>query len=434
MVMLWLSLFAAIWLFEEPSRRANEMLHNARERVAREVVCDPLFWVCAILIIIVFIRWMNNGIAMAYDAENLFWYIKKPALEYMPGAVEDRGFLEFATLISVTVILMGIRHALGKSARIGFLFSSSLYASIAAVVASFCLFFGQKGAAAAARGDIAAQTCVGLAFGIHTIAGIAALAGAMKDRWGYVVLLFTIAIGGAAAGAFIFSPSEIVVLLTAGIVLVLLASLLWLAIQSGGAASMKFFAAIFISVAFAILVVFCLMPDKLFDARIEAIATLNLLPSKFMQIREMLSGIALKIWRENPWLGTGLGSFPLDVRFNATPDDWSVIRRAPEAAYSGWWTFIAERGIVGALMFATPLLFMAFTFIRRLFGVLGVKVFWPGCVFGLAVVLVAFAETFIDISAFRPEAMMSIAAAIAIMAASIPPREKIVEDVPKSKK
>ena len=43
-VELWLSGFTLVWLLMEPSRRNEEMLHDARMRVAGDIARDPLFW------------------------------------------------------------------------------------------------------------------------------------------------------------------------------------------------------------------------------------------------------------------------------------------------------------------------------------------------------------------------------------------------------
>ena len=51
-VVIWLSLFAAVWTILEPSRRAEETLHDARFRVASSIARDPLFWLSLCLVLI----------------------------------------------------------------------------------------------------------------------------------------------------------------------------------------------------------------------------------------------------------------------------------------------------------------------------------------------------------------------------------------------
>ena len=50
-VLLWLSLPAAVWTFMQPSVRRGEMLHDARDRVSSEVFRDPFFWVMLVVVV-----------------------------------------------------------------------------------------------------------------------------------------------------------------------------------------------------------------------------------------------------------------------------------------------------------------------------------------------------------------------------------------------
>ena len=67
-VMLWLSLPAALWAILEPSVRGGEHLHNARRRVLRGMLRDPLLWALLVVVVITGVRAVNVGIALAYDA------------------------------------------------------------------------------------------------------------------------------------------------------------------------------------------------------------------------------------------------------------------------------------------------------------------------------------------------------------------------------
>lgn len=77
-VLLWMSLCAWIWLLMEPSRRNDERLHEARVRVRRAIVRDPLFWLFVLLTVFAGLRALNGGIVRAFDTTAHKWYLAGP--------------------------------------------------------------------------------------------------------------------------------------------------------------------------------------------------------------------------------------------------------------------------------------------------------------------------------------------------------------------
>ena len=159
-VLLWLSFLAFVWTLVEPSRRQGEMLHDARLRVFLSVFRDPLFWFSLFLSLVAFVRWLNGGVAMAYDAENAVWSLHAPALAFLPGSVSGSGYLPFAATLAATVLMQGCRHALGRSARGAFLFIASFLAGVASVSAIVAAAGGMK---VAKHGNRAASSLSGTA-------------------------------------------------------------------------------------------------------------------------------------------------------------------------------------------------------------------------------------------------------------------------------
>lgn len=419
--MMWLSLYAVVWFFLEPSRMKDEMLHDSRRRVAKALVRDPLFWAFAVLAVVCFCRWMNDGIQMAYDAENQFWYVKKAAMAYFPGSITGHGEIEFSALLAVWIIVMGIRHALGRAARLGFLFMSSLFAGVAVAVSGIAAVFGNSEAIAAMNTPYGSRGFAGLAFGLYFLGGVTGLAGALEHKWKKITMFFILGLGGSAAGAFLFAPPAMVALYAIAAAVFLLFNILWLAFRGRTSSSMKLLAVVIMSLGVAVLIVMAFSPEGLDAERVSAVLEGRFFPDTFSAIAASLAEISKKAWLLNPWLGSGIDSFPLDIRFNATDDDWALLPIGITSAYSGWWTFIAERGIVGALMMATPLGFMVWTFLHRLPGVLRHSFFMPGVALGFAAFAAAIAETFADASFLRPEALIALAAFMAVAAASLPP-------------
>jgi O-antigen ligase len=56
------------------------------------------------------------------------------------------------------------------------------------------------------------------------------------------------------------------------------------------------------------------------------------------------------MWDSAMWFGKGLGSYKLNLPFLVEQGDWTFIPVEPKNAVNGYYTFIAERGIVGCMM------------------------------------------------------------------------------------
>ena len=419
-VMLWLCLFAALWQFMEPSRRSGEMLHEARARTGWGVLSDPLTWCMLAIVVMAALRWANSNVQLEYDGEEGKWLLREPVLSFFPSAAEGHGKLEFASTLSIMFVLAGIRHSLGRFARISFLFTSSLLAGIAGAIAVVTVKFHGGITLTTAKATFANPSFVGGVFAAYALAALVAAAGSVQARWKHTGLFSTLAMGGAFAAAFIFAPAAPVLLYAIAAVLTFLFCLIYLGVVSGAADALKFFALAFIGVAIGVFGVITLAPEDVVNSRFEEIATLSLFPRNFMEVRAILSRVAASAWESARWLGTGLGTFAWQTRFNAQPEDWRIIGMARPAAFSGWWTLIAERGIIGAFAIAAPLGFLLFTHLRRIPRAFAGGVFWPACWLGFALAGVAAAESFMDATFLRPEAMMAICAFLALGGLALP--------------
>lgn len=94
--MLYLALVGAIWVIMEPSRIGREMPHNARERVIRTIVRDPLFYALLLLAGFAAVRALNQGVGMSYDLELQSWAFRDAPRRFSPGASRARPFCRFA--------------------------------------------------------------------------------------------------------------------------------------------------------------------------------------------------------------------------------------------------------------------------------------------------------------------------------------------------
>ncbi|MBO7482853.1 MAG: hypothetical protein J6U17_03070 [Kiritimatiellae bacterium] len=429
-VVLWLSLFAAIWIVMEPSRRSGEMLHDARVRAAAGFIKDPILWGMLVVIVAVAVRWANSGIGLAYDAERSVWSISSPAAVFLPGCVDGAGYPPFATCVALTVLMLGCRHSLGKSARVSFLLTSSSLAGLAAIAAIVAVFFGHEGAVLAASCPTVTSSFAGACFGLYFLAGVASLSGLYECGWGSLLPLAMLAVGGSAAGLYFFAPAPVVLAFLAAGILTLAVTCAYSALRHDPKTAFKCVAAILIAAPIPVLCALALAPEGMNESRL-AFATDGmdaLFASGFHEARAALSRMARGAFATHPWIGSGLGSFPLDIRFNATAADWAIIAQGQDNPLSGWWLLAAERGIFGAILLALPLVVLLSSIIRRLVVSLRARAasgaFLPSVGLALFALSVLVAEMFFDGSALRPECLMAIGSFLALAALAFPSRKQ----------
>jgi hypothetical protein len=319
------------------------------------------------------------------------------------------------------VLVTGCRHALGRSARVAFFFSCTVFAGCAAVVAAAGCVFGHAGCLQATACALTTASFAGTAFGLHFLGGIVGLVGAYENKWGTSIFFYSFAVGGTAAGLYFFAPIQVTLLFLAAGLLTLAASLAYIAWFKGRNVAFKCVASLLLAALVPVLCAAGFAPAGLNESRLALFGDgWRFWPDGFGSARAVLSSIAAQAFRDHPWIGTGLGSFPLDIKFGATAADWQTLVPGQAAALNGWWQLLAERGIVGALFFALTLGFMATTFVRRLVACRNWSFFIPACVLGPVAVLAVAAEAIFDVSFLRAEALLALAAFAALAGSSLP--------------
>ena len=430
--LLWLSLQAFLWMLLEPSRRTGEMLHDARHRVFVSVCRDPLFWFSLVLVAVAFLRWRNGNVGMSYDAENSVWSLRSPYLPFLPGSMTGSGYLPFTAVVAVTVLMQGARHSLGKSARGGFLFIASTLAGLAAVIATVAAACGHAGALAESECSMLDATFAGNCFGLHLAGAMVATVVAFERKWKRAMPLMIVAAGGCGVGLYVFSPDFVIVAYAAAAALALVFSLVYAQRKVGGLVAPKCLSLLLIAAAAGVVLGMGVVPSSVTNARFAFLSEDGgkLLSDQLVAARESLSSIALAVFKDHSWLGTGLGSFGLDIRFNAKDADWALFASTQQGALNGWWQMIAERGIAGVIFFVSPLFFLLWTYVLRaaetvhkLFvsGRMGdLMTIHPACALGPVALAATAACGFIDHSFWRPETMMAAATMFAMSGSAFP--------------
>ena len=422
--LLWLTLLAVIWCFLMPSVRGGERLHDARLRVVVEPVRDPLFWASLVLALVVGLRALIGGVRMAYDIEAAAWQLTTAAFPFYPGGADGAGFLPFAVALALVAVFVATRHALGRSARQAFLLMAAAVAGLAAVVFLVAAHLGHAGCARLFAFPGAGVSFAGVAFGLYFLGGVASLYAAFERKWMSATFLAPLSVGGTAMGTFAFAPP-----LTAGLFAVAALAVFALAFVCAmrtlrRQAEFRLLVVFALALAMGGLLAGFLMPEAALSARLDAFAQRAFFPDGFWALRRTLSDLAFRAWKESPWIGTGLGSFGLDIRFQALPEDWAVIPRGQTAVPNGGWLLLAERGLVGVALLLLPLGFLLFSYVRAL-------VDWarriglppPATLLAPLVLVTLGVDALFGCSVLRADVLLGACAALAIAAKSFPKRE-----------
>jgi len=417
---LWLAAFAAVWLVMEPSRIGGESLGEARKRVFGDLVKDPLFWTFALVGLVVAFRCVNGGIAMSYDAETQVWSVSKPKFPILPGAVTGFGLPELASFLALSVVVMGCRQALGRSARMTFLFCASALSGAGGVTLAVLLAMGDPMPQALLACSQANPVYVGSAMGAYLLAGTVATFAAFEAGWLKAIPLTLLCIGGNAVGLFLFSPAYVQVVFAVAELLLLVYAFYFALRRLSGSGEFKFLVTVVISLTLAAVLVISVLPESTLSVRLAPYLTGSFIPGSFEETRAALSAIALKAWKSNPWLGSGLGSYPLDLQFLAGEADWALVSPEQLAPLNGYWFLLAERGIAGAVLIAGPLGFLLWSFGNGLVRGIRSALPHPAAWVGLAALVSFLVEMVVDASFSLSGTMLATAAFLAISACSFP--------------
>ena len=261
----------------------------------------------------------------------------------------------------------------------------------------------------------------GFVFGLYLIAGLIALVAVFEQNWGKALAPAVLAIGGTVAGTVAFTPPYLSIALVAVSLLTLayVFAFSCRAFQLAGSFRIVLFS--IVALVLGGLFVAVALPGGVWAERLSLLSEYKFFPDQFWKVREGLSAIAFKSWISHLWLGTGVSSFPLDFRIHAQAPDWELLPRGVAAVANSWWLLLAERGVVGLMLFVLPFAFLLFTYIRRLIGgISGWELPPPACIVAPLVLLLFVAAAFVDCSPLRVEVLLVTGSLMAISAASFP--------------
>ena len=365
-VILWLSAFAAVWLFLEPSILAGEHLSMARARVRTSILHDPVFYFFLLVIGGAAIRSLNTGVAMVYDPEQASWLIKPPPFPAFPASANSAGYLPWTVSIGLLLVVMGIRHAMGLGARLTFGIAGSLITGVGGIAATVCVCSGMGLLTEQATGGFDKGPFWSGIFGVWLILGIASGVVAEARKWKAARIPFCIAIAGNVSGLLFFSPPLVAAAWSFAAVLTIVWSLLYLGRAGSMGAVARSLSLIVLGIALPIFLLVSFAPESVAAAKAKGFDSTYVMTEAMRQNNEALSRIARQMWMAHPWSGVGLGAYSLHVPFLAEKADWAVMAAKPLYAQNSYWTLLAERGIIGCLFLVVGVGMMMWFYIIRL--------------------------------------------------------------------
>ena len=356
---LWLILLSVEWLLMQPSLKRGEGFRDARRRVIGEILHDPLFWFALLAVVFSGLRALNGGIELAYDPELQAWSVTEAWTTGLPSSMDGAGFPFFVVALLLLVIVSGVRHGLGKSARSMCLLVASLIAGGAGIAAAVFVCIGDAQFLKLAGKGLYSSTWAGDAFCVWFVASSAMLGQVEERGWKKVGLpAVFLAIAGSAAGTLFLCPPVVAAgaAIAAGLVAVL--SINYAGVNAGLVAAARAVVVFSLAVSLPLVALSGLADEDLCKAKLQ-----ELLPSKAMTerqvtMRDALVRNALVMWQDAPWLGKGVGAYAVNAPFCAEKGDWAELPSKIEFVPNGYAQMLAERGIVGCLVVVVGLVML----------------------------------------------------------------------------
>lgn len=421
--MLYLALLGAIWVILEPSCIRGESLLDARARIIRQVLRNPLFYLALGAILFALTRALNGGIALALDFEASEWSIRPPYLVHLPGSVAGAGWLPLATAVAATVLTLGVAHALGRTARMTFLVVGSFLAGVSAFVAVVLYHSGHEGTVRMVACASSCSVYLGVAYGIWLVTSLVTLFMVAEAKWRLAEPFVASAMIFIAIALMMFAPQAEVVLFLVFFVVVAVSAVPMLCRDVHGGVAMRCALIAIGAICAPLILTLTTEPGTPIRLRMDEIIAMKPFTDGWLVLRGRLSKIALAVWKESPWIGSGLGSFPLDIRFLAADTDWQVIRPGQQTALNGWWQLLAERGLIGMITFVAFGVLAFLPWVLRMVGNRLQFEWRPVHLLSPLVLLAVAAVGFASVSLLDASAVMATVSALAVSGASVPPRK-----------
>ena len=368
-IVCWVSLMAFVWMLVEPSVFSGETVSAARRRVIRNVFRDPLAWFLLFSALFAFVRWLNSDVKLAFDAETAAWAVKEPTLTFLPASSGDAGFLPFSLAFAGLLVVVGIKHTLGRNARLWFGVCAGAVSATGGLVASIYAGIGDPAFKSMAMSSFGASYFFGSMYALFLPIAVACGIEAEERGLQKARLFFALAVAGNALGAYVFLPVILSVSYFLISALLAVVALALVKTRTNAAAMARAVSMLFFGIVAAVFV-FMVLPEaeNIQGRKLEGLEIEKSFTPALADRNEALRRISKTMWLEHPWAGVGVGAFCLQAPFCAAKEDWAVLPAEPKEGSNGYFTLIAERGIVGGLVWLIAAGFLLWFWIARIVG------------------------------------------------------------------
>lgn len=345
--LLWFALLALEALALLPTVRKGENLADARQRVIRDVVQDPFFYLGLGAVGFVCAQWLNSGCPLVYLPDADVWQRSPPPLSWAPFSVEGQDSLTCVSGFAACFVGgLVLRNSVGKAGK-----RYLLQAAAALSGGVACLMVWQ-----ACRG---VEPYVGMAsnpgacsagsfFGFWLVLGMGGYVDALARGQRASELLFVTGFLFNLAGMLFFAAALTLVLYAAAALLLFVYWMAYLRQAVPKAVQLKLLFVMLVVAAAVVLAIVYVFPGNPVSAKLRVLADFVPYWEGVSETREVRSEAALKIWKEHVWVGVGANGFFQFVGTVVEGKAWALIKSDQALVHNDCLQFLCEFGVLGA--------------------------------------------------------------------------------------
>jgi O-antigen ligase len=351
----WLSLGVIEAMALLPSVRAGETLDDARGRMARTLLFDPLLAISVALVLFLAFQSFNGPRALVHLGENLGWRMGPPPLSGFPSSVVTWEAVQLLAWFPPALIAaLAVRHAMDAAGR------------------RLLLRILIWNAAA-----LALSGCVQMALGCRAIYGVIPIQAQFFSSFGYpnhagAFFTFMLVVAG---GFWLYEREDEVPgadRLLCAVFLLYCAAVLCLCRTSilmgtavllvGGAFAITriwrrldlgtrvMVAGLSVLLPLLGVLSFFVLPGNPIRRELTGLTVVRLFKEVYERAFELLVPAAIAIWRDNPVFGVGGWGFRHFVPLYLTPEQYKKLFVGAANVHNDSVNFLVEHGIVGTAL------------------------------------------------------------------------------------
>jgi hypothetical protein len=353
-----------------PAVRADETLNDARSRVARTLVFDPLLAICVALVGFLVFQSFNGPRALVHLGESQGWRMGPPPLPGFPSCVVTWEAVQLLAWFPPALIAaLAVRHAMDADGRRLLLRILIWNAAALALVGCVQMALGCR----AIYGVIPIQCQFFSSFGYPNHAG-AFFTFMLVVAGGFWLYEREDGVPGAdrlLVAVFLLYCAAVLCLCRTSILMgtaVLLAggafaiARIWRRLELGPRAMV-----VGVSVLLPVLgyIGFLAFPGNPIRRELSGLTVVRLFAEVYERAFELLVPAAIAIWRDNPIYGVGGWGFRHYVPLYLTPEQYKKLFVGAANVHNDAVNFLVEHGIVGVTLIALAGVALLVPLLRR---------------------------------------------------------------------